>query len=90
MSALCWAFGAIVTKRFRAEHDVELLPFTAWQMAYGAVPITVVALLVISANGRQQAALSDLQAKYELQQSLIRQAEAELSAREPGRGRGPG
>ena len=45
-SALCWALGAIVTKRFRAEHDVELLPFTAWQMAYGAVPIVIVASFV--------------------------------------------
>jgi drug/metabolite transporter (DMT)-like permease len=45
-SALCWALGAIVTKRFRAKHDVELLPFTAWQMTYGAVPIVIVALLV--------------------------------------------
>jgi drug/metabolite transporter (DMT)-like permease len=45
-SALCWAFGAIVTKRFRAKHDVELVPFTAWQMAYGAIPIVVVALFV--------------------------------------------
>jgi drug/metabolite transporter (DMT)-like permease len=44
-SALCWAFGAIVTKRFRAKHNVELVPFTAWQMAYGAIPIVIVALL---------------------------------------------
>jgi drug/metabolite transporter (DMT)-like permease len=45
-SALSWAFGAVVTKRFRAKHHVDLLPFTAWQMTYGAIPIVIVALLV--------------------------------------------
>jgi drug/metabolite transporter (DMT)-like permease len=45
-SALSWAFGSIFTKRFRAKHDVDLLPFTAWQMAYGAVPIVIIALVV--------------------------------------------
>jgi drug/metabolite transporter (DMT)-like permease len=45
-SALSWAFGSIFTKRFRAKHHVDLLPFTAWQMAYGAIPIVVIALLV--------------------------------------------
>jgi drug/metabolite transporter (DMT)-like permease len=45
-SALSWAFGAIFTKRFRARHHVDLLPFTAWQMAYGAIPIILIALLV--------------------------------------------
>ena len=45
-SALAWAVGSVVTKRFRANHHVDLLPFTAWQMAYGAIPIVIVALLV--------------------------------------------
>ena len=45
-SAISWAFGSIFTKRFRAKHDVELLPFTAWQMTYGAIPMVIVALLV--------------------------------------------
>ena len=44
--ALSWAFGAIFTKRFRAKHHVDLLPFTAWQIAYGAIPIVIIALLV--------------------------------------------
>jgi drug/metabolite transporter (DMT)-like permease len=44
--ALSWAFGAIFTKRFRAGHHVDLLPFTAWQMAYGAIPIVILALVV--------------------------------------------
>jgi len=45
-SALSWAVGSIVTKRFRAKHDVDLVPFTAWQMAYGAIPVVIIALLV--------------------------------------------
>jgi drug/metabolite transporter (DMT)-like permease len=44
--AVSWAFGAVFTKRFRAKHHVDLLPFTAWQMAYGALPIVIVALAV--------------------------------------------
>jgi drug/metabolite transporter (DMT)-like permease len=45
-SAVSWAFGSIFTKRFRAKHHVELLPFTAWQMTYGAIPVVILALLV--------------------------------------------
>ncbi len=45
-SALSWALGSVFTKQFRARHDVDLLPFTAWQMAYGAVPVVIIALLV--------------------------------------------
>lgn len=46
LSAVSWAFGSIFTKRFRAKHDVSLLPFTAWQMAYGAIPVVLLALVV--------------------------------------------
>jgi drug/metabolite transporter (DMT)-like permease len=45
-SAVAWAFGAVLTKQFRARHKVDLLAFTAWQMAYGAVPLAIVAALV--------------------------------------------
>jgi drug/metabolite transporter (DMT)-like permease len=45
-SALSWAFGAIFTKKFRAQHQVDLLSFTAWQMAYGSVPLVLIALLL--------------------------------------------
>jgi drug/metabolite transporter (DMT)-like permease len=45
-SALSWALGSVFTKRFRAKHDVDLLAFTAWQMAYGAIPIVIIALVV--------------------------------------------
>lgn len=46
LSAVSWAFGSIFTKRLRAKHHVELLPFTAWQMAYGAIPTVILALLL--------------------------------------------
>jgi drug/metabolite transporter (DMT)-like permease len=45
-SALSWALGSVFTKRFRAKHDVDLLPFTAWQITYGAIPVVIVALFV--------------------------------------------
>jgi drug/metabolite transporter (DMT)-like permease len=45
-SAFSWAVGAVITKRFRAKTRVELLPFTAWQLAYGAIPIVIIALVV--------------------------------------------
>jgi drug/metabolite transporter (DMT)-like permease len=45
-SALSWAIGSVLTKRFRMTHDVDLVSFTAWQMAYGAIPLVVLALVV--------------------------------------------
>jgi drug/metabolite transporter (DMT)-like permease len=45
-AALSWAVGAVLTKRFRAEHDVDLLSFSAWQMAYGAVPVVLLAVVM--------------------------------------------
>ena len=45
-AALCWAVGSVFTKKFREKHDVDLISFTAWQMAYGAIPVVIVALLV--------------------------------------------
>lgn len=45
-AALSWAIGSVLTKRFRMKHDVDLLSFTAWQMAYGAIPLVIVALAV--------------------------------------------
>ncbi len=45
-AALSWALGAVLTKRFRAKHDVDVLTFTAWQMAYGALPLVLLALVV--------------------------------------------
>jgi drug/metabolite transporter (DMT)-like permease len=45
-ASLCWAVGSVFTKKFRIKHDVDLISFTAWQMAYGAVPVVLIALLV--------------------------------------------
>jgi drug/metabolite transporter (DMT)-like permease len=45
-AALSWAIGSVFTKKFRQKHDVDLISFTAWQMAYGAIPVVIVALLV--------------------------------------------
>ena len=45
-AALAWAIGSVATKRFRMDHDVDLLSFTAWQMAYGAIPLVVIALII--------------------------------------------
>jgi drug/metabolite transporter (DMT)-like permease len=45
-SAFSWAIGSVITKRFRAKNDVDLISFTAWQMAYGAVPVVIVVLLL--------------------------------------------
>lgn len=46
MTAVDWAFASIYAKRMRARYDVDLLSLTAWQTLYGAIPLTVIALLV--------------------------------------------
>lgn len=46
LSGLSWAASAIVAKKLRARFDAELLSLTAWQMAFGAVALAVVALIV--------------------------------------------
>jgi drug/metabolite transporter (DMT)-like permease len=46
MAALCWATGTILIKRLRAQHAIDLLSLTAWQMVLGAVPLVGLALLV--------------------------------------------
>lgn len=46
MAALCWATGTILIKRLRAGRKVDLLALTAWQMALGALPLVLLALLV--------------------------------------------
>lgn len=45
-AALSWAIGSVLTKKFRERHDVDLISFTAWQMAYGAIPAVIIALFV--------------------------------------------
>ena len=46
MAALCWATGTILIKRLRGKQPVDLLVLTAWQMALGAVPLVLLALVV--------------------------------------------
>lgn len=46
MAALCWATGTILIKRLRAQHAIDLLSLTAWQMVLGAVPLVGLALVV--------------------------------------------
>jgi drug/metabolite transporter (DMT)-like permease len=46
MAALCWAIGTILVKRLRSMQQVDLFSLTAWQMALGAVPLVLLALLI--------------------------------------------
>ncbi len=46
MAAMCWAIGTILVKRLRARHQVDLLALTAWQMAIGAVPLILLAVII--------------------------------------------
>lgn len=46
LAAVAWAASAIYAKRMRARHPTELLSLTTWQLAYGTVPLAVVALLM--------------------------------------------
>lgn len=45
-SGLMWAASAIVAKRLRAQHQVDLLSLTAWQMLFGSLVLGAVALAV--------------------------------------------
>ena len=46
MAALCWATGTILIKRLRSTQQVDLLTLTTWQMILGAIPLTLLALVV--------------------------------------------
>ncbi len=46
MAALCWGTGTILIKRLRSTTPVDLLTLTTWQMALGAVPLVLLALVV--------------------------------------------
>lgn len=46
LAAVCWALGTIQVKRLRARRAVDLLSLTAWQMALGALPLALLAVLV--------------------------------------------
>jgi drug/metabolite transporter (DMT)-like permease len=41
--ALCWAASAIVAKKLRRRHEVDLLSLTAWQLLLGSIPLVIIA-----------------------------------------------
>jgi len=43
-----WALAAILAKRLRAKHTLDLLAMTAWQAFFGAIPLLALALLLPS------------------------------------------
>lgn len=46
LGGVSWAASAIVVKKVRARTEVDLLSLTAWQMLFGSVVMTVIALMV--------------------------------------------
>ena len=40
-----WAASAVLAKRMRRDHDFDLLSLTAWQMLFGAIALSVLAVL---------------------------------------------
>jgi drug/metabolite transporter (DMT)-like permease len=44
LAGVCWALGAVISKRLQNRHPVDLFNFTFWQMAFGLVPMALVAL----------------------------------------------
>lgn len=48
-AGMAWAASAILTRIMRRSPDFDLLSVTTWQMAYGMVPLVIIAYLVPSA-----------------------------------------
>lgn len=46
LGGMCWALGTVTSKRMFQRHQPDPLTFTAWQMAFGAAGLTIVAFLV--------------------------------------------
>ncbi len=46
LSGVSWGASTVVAKRMYARHQVDLLSLTAWQMAFGALLLSVIALCV--------------------------------------------
>lgn len=46
LSGACWALGTVTSKHMFQRHRPDPLTFTAWQMAFGAPALGIVALLV--------------------------------------------
>jgi drug/metabolite transporter (DMT)-like permease len=45
MGGLAWATASVLFKVIRKHHQVELLPFTAWQALLGSIPLIIAAAL---------------------------------------------
>ncbi|MFO1316151.1 MAG: EamA family transporter [Burkholderiales bacterium] len=45
-AALCWAAGSILIKRLRSRCEVDLVSLTAWQLLIGAVPLSLLAVVI--------------------------------------------
>lgn len=45
-AGLSWAAGIIVAKRLRARHEVDLMSLTTWQLAFGMIPLVIIAWIV--------------------------------------------
>lgn len=43
LAAVCWAVSGIWVKRLRARVRLDLLPFTAWQLLLGSIPLLIFA-----------------------------------------------
>ncbi|MCC6067668.1 DMT family transporter [Ferrovum sp. PN-J185] len=46
LAAVCWSVGTIQVKLLRQKSQVDLINLTTWQMVVGAVPLTLLAVLV--------------------------------------------
>jgi drug/metabolite transporter (DMT)-like permease len=46
LAGISWAASVIAAKRLQREEAIPLLPLTAWQMLFGAIPLVIIALLV--------------------------------------------
>lgn len=46
LGGMCWALGTVTSKRMFQRHQPDPLTFTAWQMAFGAAALGVVAFFV--------------------------------------------
>lgn len=47
-AGISWAASAVLAKWLRARRSIDLLPLTAWQMLFGALILTLIAVLVPS------------------------------------------
>ena len=45
-AGMCWALGVVLAKKLHNRAPVDAFNFTFWQMAFGAVPMLVIAALV--------------------------------------------